>query len=171
MGRLFGRLEGMKQAQARERESQRADSREKRDLVMSKIREAYFQAKEAADSDEFAQADALLSEAVAWMRNGWEGFNTITQLLTLRPGIMTREDREECWVKWKEAKELLRLRRDEFYADMRAARAGRWRDWVEENDELIETLQTEIDECEELERDARSGNVAMLVEKGKSVII
>ncbi len=163
--------EDMKQAQGRERKSQEADSHEKRELVMSKIREAYFQAKEAADSAEFAQADALLSEAVAWMRNGWEGFNTITQLLTLRPGIMTREDREECWVKWKEAKELLRLRRDEFYADMRAARAGRWHDWVEENDELIETLRTEIDECEELERDARSGNVAMLVKKGKSVII
>jgi len=58
----------MKQTNARERESQRADSQEKRDLVMSKIREAYFQAKEAADSDEFAQANALLSEALAWMK-------------------------------------------------------------------------------------------------------
>jgi hypothetical protein len=54
--------EEMKQAQARERESQRADSKEKRDLVMSKIREAYFQAKGAASSAEFAEADALLSE-------------------------------------------------------------------------------------------------------------
>jgi len=161
----------MKQAQVREGESERADSSERRELVMSKIREAYFQAKEAADSDKLAEADALLSEALAWMKNGWEGFNTVTQLLTLRPGIMTREDREDCWAEWKEAQELLRLRRDEFYGDMRAARAGRWRDWVEENDELIETPQTEIDECEELERDARSGNVAMLVKKGKSVII
>ncbi len=55
--------EEMSQTNARERESQRADSWEKRELVMSKIREAYFQAKEAADSAEFAQADALLSEA------------------------------------------------------------------------------------------------------------
>jgi hypothetical protein len=68
--------EEMKQVQARERESQRADSWEKRDVVMSKIREAYFQAKEAADSAELAEADALLSEALAWMKNGWEGFNT-----------------------------------------------------------------------------------------------
>jgi hypothetical protein len=66
----------MKSAQARERESQRADSWEKRELVMSKIREAYFQAREAACSTEFSEADALLSEALAWMRNGWEGFNT-----------------------------------------------------------------------------------------------
>jgi hypothetical protein len=37
--------EKMKRVQERERESQRADSWEKRKLVMSKIREAYFQAK------------------------------------------------------------------------------------------------------------------------------
>ncbi len=157
--------EAMKQAQARERESQRADSSEKRDLVMSKIREAYFQAKEAADSAEFAQADALLSEALAWMKNGWEGFNTVTQLISsmLSSGIMTWEDREECWAEWREAQALLRLRRDEFYADMRATRVGRWRDWVEENDELIETLQAEIDECEELERSARTEEFAAKV--------
>ncbi len=68
--------EEMKQAQVREGESERADSSEKRELVMSKIREAYFQAKEAADSDKLAEADALLSEALAWMKNGWEGFNS-----------------------------------------------------------------------------------------------
>ena len=154
--------EEIKQAQARERESRRADSREKRDLVMSKIREAYFQAKEAADSAEFAQADALLSEALAWMQNGWEGFNTITALISpiLSSGIMTREDREECWVEWKEAKELLRLRRDEFYAEARARQIGRWRDWVEQNENMIETLQGEIDHCEKLERNARTEEFA-----------
>src|SRR6266851_9977318 len=117
--------EEMKQAQARERESERADSQEKHDLVMSKIREAYFQGKEAASSSEFAQADALLSEALAWMRNGWEGFNTITQLISpiLSSGIMKREDRAECWAEWKEAQELLRLRRDEYYAEVRHARS------------------------------------------------
>src|SRR5216683_2807322 len=155
--------EAMKQAQARERESQRADSSEKRDLVMSKTREAYFQAKEAADSAEFAQADALLSEALAWMKNGWEGFNTITQLISPilgSSGIMTREDREECWAEWKEAQTLLRLRRDEFYAAMRAARTGRWRDWLEQNEDLIEMLRAEIDECEDLERNARTEEFA-----------
>jgi hypothetical protein len=92
--------EEMRRTQAHERESQEADSREKRELVMSKIREAYLQAKEAADSEEFAEADALLSEALVWMKNGWEeGFDTITQLVSpiLSSGIMTREDREECW--------------------------------------------------------------------------
>jgi hypothetical protein len=72
--------EDTRKAQAQERESRLNASRDKRDLVMSKSSEAYFQAKGAADSAEFAEADALLSEALAWMKNGWEGFNTVSQL-------------------------------------------------------------------------------------------
>jgi len=149
-------------AQASEREARLADSREKRELVMSKIRDGYFQVKGASSSAEFAAADALLAEALSWMKNGWDGFNTITQLISsaLSTGIMTREDREECWSSWKEAKELLRLRRDEFYAEVRARSVGRWRDWVEKNEEFIETLQAEIDECEDLERRARTEEFA-----------
>jgi hypothetical protein len=51
--------EDIRKVQARERESRLNDSREKRDLVMSKIREAYFQAKGARDSGELAEADAF----------------------------------------------------------------------------------------------------------------
>jgi hypothetical protein len=67
---------------------------------------------------------------------------------------MTREDREECWAEWKEAQELLRLRRDEYYAKIRASQIGRWRAWVEQNEEFIATLRSEIEHCEELERNA-----------------
>jgi hypothetical protein len=154
--------EEMRKAGTWDHETRLADSREKRDLVMSKIREAYYQAKDAADSAEFAQADALLSEALAWMKNGWDGFNTVTQLISsaLSTGIMTRGDREECWAKWKEAKELLRLRRDKFYAQVRAQCMDRWRDWVQKNEEFIEKLQAEIDECQGLARSARTEEFA-----------
>jgi hypothetical protein len=129
---------------------------------MSKIREAYFQAKGAADAAEFAEADELFGEALAWMKNGWEGFNTVTQLISpiLSTGIMTREDREECWAQWKGAQELLRLRRDEYYAEVRASQISRWRPWVEQNEEFIDTLRSEIDHCEELERNARTEDFA-----------
>jgi hypothetical protein len=154
--------EQMRGAQAHERETRLNDSREKRELVMSKIREAYHQAKDAASSAEFAEADALLGEALAWMKNGWEGFNTVIQLISgiLSSGILTREDREECWTEWKEAKELFRLRRDEFFAEMRTTRANRWRDWVEQNENWIKILQSEIDHCAELERGARTQEFA-----------
>jgi hypothetical protein len=77
------------------------------------------------------------------MKNGWEGFNTVTQLISsvLSTGIMTREDREECWLEWKEAQELLRLRRDEYYVEVLTRRIGRWRDWIEQNEHMIETCK------------------------------
>src|SRR6516225_8467637 len=123
---------GTWRAETRDREARLADSREKRDLVMSKIR-VYFQAKGASSSAEFAEADALLAEALAWMKNGWDGFNTVTQLVSsaLSTGIMTSEHHAECWAAWKGAKEVLRLRRDEFYAERRAERVSQWRDWIE----------------------------------------
>jgi hypothetical protein len=62
--------EETRKAGTRDRETRLADSREKRDLVRSKIREGYFQAKGASSSAEFAEADALLAEALAWMKNG-----------------------------------------------------------------------------------------------------
>ena len=129
---------------------------------MSKIREGYFQAKGASSSAEFAEADALLAEALAWMKNGWDGFNTITQLISsaLSTGIMTREDREQCWAKWKEAKELLRLRRHEFYAAGRAQRVSQWRYWIEQNENRMEALQAQVDRYEELERSARTEEFA-----------
>jgi hypothetical protein len=147
-----------RKAEERDDEARLADSREKRDLVMSKIREGYFQAKGASSSAEFAKADALLAEALARMRNGWDGFNTVTQLISsaLSTGIMTQGDREECWAEWKAAQKVLRLRRDEFYAAGRAQRVSRLRNWVDKNEEFIEKLQAEIDECEDLVRRART---------------
>src|SRR5579885_350108 len=152
-----------KRAQQRERESRQADSRQKRDLVMSKIKEAYFQAKGAHSAAEFAQADALLREALDWLKNGWEGFDIVTRLLSLSSGRMLREDREECWAAWKEAKALLQLRRDEFFSELRAhlgARVERWRDFVANNEGLIEIIEAEIDRCQELEQNARTEEFA-----------
>jgi hypothetical protein len=149
-------------AEARDHEARLADSREKRDLVMSKIREGYFQAKGASSSAEFAEADALLAEALAWMKNGWDGFNTVTQLISsaISTGIMTWEDRDTCWAEWKEAQKVLRLRRDEFHAEARARRVGQWRDWIEQNENRMEALQAQVDRYEELERSARTEEFA-----------
>jgi hypothetical protein len=153
--------EETKKAEAREREARGAESREKRGLVMSKIKDAYHQAKGAQSGTEFANADALLREALEWKKDGWDGFNTVTQLVSsaLSRGRMTREDHEECWSAWKEAKELLRLRRDEFGAEQRARldeHVERWRALIAKNEAVIENIQTQIDRCEEMERDART---------------
>jgi hypothetical protein len=73
---------------------------------------------------------------------------------------MTREDREEWWTEWKEAKALFRLRREEYYAEIRARQICRWRAWMEQNEEFIDTLRIESDHCDELGRNARNEDFA-----------
>ncbi len=153
--------EETKKAWAREREARAAESREKRGLVMSKISEAYYQAKGAWSGPDFARADGLLTEASDRMKNGWGGFNTVTQLIssTFNQGRMTKEDHEECWSAWKEAKELLRSRRDEFNAELLARdteHIQRWRALLAKNEAIVESLEAQIDHCREMERDAKT---------------
>jgi hypothetical protein len=107
--------EEVKRTQEREKVSRRIDSKQKRDLVESKIKEAYYQAKGARSSSDLSQAKSLLNEALQWMKNGWGGFNVATQLTSLSEGKLTREDRDQCWEKWKEANEVIKFRRQEFW--------------------------------------------------------
>ncbi len=83
------------------------------------------------------------------------------KMVSLSPWVMTREDREDCWAEWKEAQTLLRLRRDEFYAEMRATHVGRWRDWVKENDEMIERIRDRIE--------AKTQKIARLEERNEEL--
>jgi hypothetical protein len=79
----------------------------------------------------------------------------------LSTGIMTPGDCEQCWAARKEAKELIRLRRDEFYAEGRAQRVSQWRYWIEQNENRMEALQAQVDCYEELERSARTEEFAL----------
>jgi len=97
------------------------------------------------------------------MKNGWDGFSTATQLFSLSSGRMLRADRDESWAASKETRGLLYLKRDEFFREMRArlgAGVERWRDLVERNEALIETIEREIDRCQELEQRARTEEFA-----------
>ena len=107
--------EEAKRTQEREKESRRIDSKQKRELVESKIKEAYYQAKGARSSSDLSQAKSLLNEALQWMKNGWGGFNVASQLVSLSEGKLTREDRDQCWEKWKEANEVIKFRRQELW--------------------------------------------------------
>ena len=107
--------EETKRTQEREKYSARADSKQKRDLVESKIKEAYYQAKGAGSISDLSQAKSLLNEALQWMKDGWGGFNVATQLTSLSEGKLTREDRDQCWEKWKETNEIIKFRRQELW--------------------------------------------------------
>lgn len=68
--------------QERRHEERKNDSRMKRDLVEFKIREAGSHALFATSHEELSEARALLNEAREWMRDGWSGFNAMTQVTT-----------------------------------------------------------------------------------------
>ena len=97
----------------RDFENRKQTSRNKRNLVESKIHEAYHQAKGGRSADELAKARQLLKEALAWMKGGWSEFNIPTQLFALDDGKMTKEDHDACWEKWQEANTMLESRRQE----------------------------------------------------------
>jgi len=108
--------EEVKTVSKRESESKRTDSKNKRDLVESKIKEAYYQAKGARTSSELSEAKALLSKALDWMKNGWGGFNISTQIVSsmFSEGKMLKVDSDACWEQWKEANEVIKSRRQEL---------------------------------------------------------
>lgn len=103
--------EEAKRNQTREREARLADSKIKRDLVNSKIKDAYHYAKGASNSSDLSKAKSLLNEALEWMKDGWGGFNAMTQIVSHTEGKLTKEDRDICWQNWKEANETIRERR------------------------------------------------------------
>ncbi len=110
--------EETKRTQEREKESRRAASKQKRDLVESKIKEAYYQAKGAQSSSDLSEAKSLLNKALQWMKDGWGGFNVATDLVETalgNEGKLTREDRDQCWEKWKEVNEIIKFRRQELW--------------------------------------------------------
>ena len=108
--------EEVKREKQRESESRITDSKNKRDLVESKIREAYFQAKGARSSSELSEAKVLLNKALDWMKNGWSGFNLSTQIVgsMFSEGKMLKTDSDACWEQWKEANEVIKFRRQEL---------------------------------------------------------
>jgi hypothetical protein len=110
--------EEVKRTQERGKESRQIDSKQKRDLVESKIKEAYYQAKGARSTSDLSQAKSLLNEALQWMKDGWGAFNAPTQLVQTAlgsEGKLSREDRDQCWEKWKEANEVIGFRRQELW--------------------------------------------------------
>ncbi|HTU44190.1 MAG TPA: hypothetical protein VMF91_03975 [Bryobacteraceae bacterium] len=104
-----------KSEQSRHRAGRADVSRQKRDLVESKLTEAYWQAKGAETGQALRAADSLLQEALDWMKDGYSGFNIPTQYFALNDGKMLKEDHDACWKRWQEIKELIKFRRQNIF--------------------------------------------------------
>ena len=121
--RLWGRFSTLcsstKEQQAVTSEKRKMGSREKRAIIEGKIHDAYYAAKGSSSGEELSRARSLLAEALAWMKNGWAGFNMQTEFVQEavfgNEGRLLREDREACWERWKEVNDAIQSRRQELY--------------------------------------------------------
>jgi hypothetical protein len=113
--RKFGDLcNHAKQQQDCERTQRANISSQKRELILSKIEEAYHQAKGARGGADLRDADQILQQALGWMKDGYSGFGIGTQFFAANDGRMLKEHRNDCWNRWTEVKETIRARRAEI---------------------------------------------------------
>lgn len=103
----------IKRKSADERLKKRVQSQDKKDGIKSLIKETYLQAKGANTRDDLNEAKDKLQMALARMKDGWGGYNLATDLVSSiigDEGILSKEDRDYCWTKWKEASEAINYR-------------------------------------------------------------
>lgn len=94
-----------------------SQSKGKLDGIRDLIKDAYFQAKGGTTREELTTAKEMLQQALARMKDGWGGYNLPTELVSSilgDDGILSKEDRDYCWAKWKEASDTINYRWNEL---------------------------------------------------------
>lgn len=137
------------EAQARERRND--SSRQKREVVLSKLDEAYHQARGAQSGSDLRIATELLDQALKWMKGGWEQVSLGDDIFHLSDGRMTKADHDACWERWKEVKAVIHYRRREicdfnygqFHRDACEAR-GLAEQFPKEAKEKVRHIQSEM---------------------------
>ncbi len=95
-------------------------SKQKRELVEGRIKEARSWATAAETKEHLHKADEILRQALEWMKDGWQQFPGATEFfesIAGNEGILLEADRDACWTQWKEVKETLHFRRKEMQDD------------------------------------------------------
>jgi hypothetical protein len=99
-----------RQKKENERENLKYKSANKKSMILSEIKEAYYYAKGAQSFDDIKTANEKLNKAMEMMKDGWSGFTTSTDIINSMlgdEGRMTKQDREECWQSWRETKDMV----------------------------------------------------------------
>ena len=99
-----------KKRQVNERETRMANSKQNRDAILGKVGEAISIAEAGTeDIQSLNKAQALLSEALGWLKNGGGKSNAADDNSEATPvsNDLMRDDRQICWDKWREANEMV----------------------------------------------------------------
>jgi len=110
--------EQTKQDQANEHDRLESNSSAKRELIESKVAEAVVIAEAAESGEQIREAFSELNTARGWMKDGWDEFNSATQIANMfstDEGRLTREDREACWERIQDANNLIKSKREEMW--------------------------------------------------------
>ena len=122
----FSRIcEEMKVTQEQEREYRRDQSSQKRNQIEAKIEEVHSLATSAEDVDGLSKAKGSLDELLAWLRNDQSSAEVTEAADTSAESSssdeasnevrLLREDRQACWVKWREVNDIIQRRRQEMW--------------------------------------------------------
>ncbi len=109
-----------KKKQANERETRMANSKQNRQAILEKVGEANSCAEAAPDDIQtLNQAQALLSEALSWLKNDGGKSGPADESSEASPvtNDLMREDRQICWDKWREANEFVFGRRQAIWEE------------------------------------------------------
>ena len=104
----------VRQESDRGREAHINNSRVKRSVIESDIREVYYWAKGANHVADLQEAERRLQLVNERLKDGWSGFTGTTEFfesIAGNDGRLTKEDRNLLWDKWREAKDEIRNRR------------------------------------------------------------
>ncbi len=116
--RLWGKFDNIcketKRRQNQEWSTRRLQSKNKKELIETRIREASNYIGGAYNNEHLSKSKSLLNEALEIMKDGWSGRSALEQIIndvTGDIGNLLREDRESCWQKWREANQALYYKR------------------------------------------------------------
>jgi len=87
----------------------------KRESIMTFFDDVHWKIEAAEEPQLLHEASAVLEKALLAMKNGWEHREFIdryiTETFTTDPGILTAEDRQACFERYKEVREELACKR------------------------------------------------------------
>jgi hypothetical protein len=128
---LWGQFNEARDKVNRDREIWYSGSADKRFIIEGMIDGAVSRARGDLTEDYIKEAMKTLQKARDGMQDGWASFNMTTSVFkdfTGNPGAMTKEDRDSCWEKWREANDSVWQRRLELcdynYAELNEKARG-----------------------------------------------
>src|ERR1700752_4037222 len=95
------------------------------------------------------------------MKPGWKQVGLMDDLFHINDGRMTPEDHDACWERYLEVRETIAWKRQEIHGawvDRQETERARRVELINKARSVIRSLESQIDHCEDLLRNAKSSD-------------